>query len=260
MKWRVTPRVSLIGAGGVYGQPPDPADLSAVFGNPTLSPSSAQHLALGPSLRLTDSLRADATAFAKWMSDLAVRSPLATPKLAQALLPDGSGRSYGLQVLVRQERWHGLSGWVSYTISRSERTTAAGGWRLFASEEPHVLSVVANQRVGPWTFGARLRVASGLPRTLVVRAFFDAAENSVRPALRSAEARHGCRPSGGVDERVDRPPASWEAHTVDAYLEALNLTNHPRTARSTSTAPTTRSRGPCWRSAGRGRQRPRPDL
>jgi hypothetical protein len=224
LRWRVTPRVSLLGAAGVYSQPPDPADLSSVFGNPTLGSSTAQHVALGPSLRITESLRADVTGFAKWMSDLPIRSPPATPKLAQALLPDGAGRSYGIQVLVRQELWRGLFGWVSYTISRSERATPAGTWRLFDYDQPHILTAVASQRVGPWTFGARLRVASGLPRTPVVGAFYDATGDQHDP-LFGPQSSIRLPTFWQVDARVDRRFDIGRA-AVDAYVEALNLTNH----------------------------------
>ncbi len=224
LRWRVAPGLVLLGAAGVYSQPPDPGDLSSVFGNPTLGSSSAEHVALGESLRITDTLRADVTGFAKWMSDLAIRSPLATPKLAQALLPDGTGRSYGVQILVRQEPWHGAFGWVSYTISRSERTTPQGTWRLFDYDQPHLLTMVASQRLGAWTFGARLRVASGLPRTPVIGAFYDAAgdqydpllgpQNSIRlPTFWQLDAR--------VNRRFDVGRVA-----VDAYLEALNVTDH----------------------------------
>jgi hypothetical protein len=224
VQWRVTPRVSLLGAAGVYSQPSDPTDLSSVFGNPTLGTSTAQHVALGPSLRLTESLRADVTGFAKWMSNLAVRSPLPTPQLAEALLPDGSGRSYGLQILVRQSPSKGLSGWMSYTLSRSERTTPTGGWRLFDHDQPHILTLVASQRVGAWIFGTRLRVASGLPRTPVVGTFYDAASDQYDPLFGSQNSIR-LPTFWQLDVRVDRSLLVGRV-TVDAYLEALNLTDH----------------------------------
>ena len=224
IRWRVTPCVSLLGAAGIYSQPPDPADLSSVFGNPTLGPSTARHVSFGESLRISSSLRADVTAFSKWMSDLAVRSSLPTPTLAQALVPDGSGRSYGVQILVRQEAWHGLFGWVSYTLSRSERTTPAGAWRLFDYDQPHVLTLVASQQAGAWTLGARVRVASGLPRTPVVGAFYDATGDQYDP-LFGPQNSVRLPAFWQIDARVDRRGSIGRA-AFDAYLEVLNLTDH----------------------------------
>ena len=229
MRLRVTPRLSLIGAAGVYSQPPDPADLSAVFGNPTLGPASADHATLGESLVLSETLSAEVIGFAKWMSDLPVRDPSPSPKLAQALVQDGVGRSYGLQFLVRQRPWHGLFGWVSYTIARSERRDAAGApderWRLFDYDQPHVLVVVASQKLGAFTLGARLRVASGMPRTPVAGAFYDPKDDQYDPIFGPQNATR-LPAFWQVDARIDRDFALGRDLRLRVYLEGLNVTNH----------------------------------
>jgi hypothetical protein len=223
LKLRVGPRLSILGAAGVYSQPPDPADLSAVFGNPSLGPASAQHATLGESLRLTRTLSAEVLAFARWMQDLPVRSALPTPKLAQALVQDGIGRSYGLQLLLRQQPWHGLSGWIAYTISRSERRDRPdGAWRLFDYDQPHVLTLVANQALGPWTASARLRVASGLPRTPVTGAFFDAKDDQYDPLL-GPQSSVRLPTFWQLDARVDRRFALGRGAELRVYVEGLNL-------------------------------------
>ncbi len=113
---KVTSNWALIASAGLYSQPPAAADLSAVFGTPSLGPESAAEATLGETLRLTSRLTAEVLAFYKAMDSLAVRDPSPTPHLAQALLQDGVGRAYGIQWLVRQQPWHGFSGWIAYTI------------------------------------------------------------------------------------------------------------------------------------------------
>ena len=114
-------------------------------------------------------LSVEVAGFGKWMHDLAVRDPSPTPKLDEAVVQEGIGRAYGVQVLLRQQPWHGLFGWVAYTISRSERRDVPGAaWRLFDYDQPHVLTIVASKELGAWTIGARFRYATGLPRTPVV--------------------------------------------------------------------------------------------
>ncbi len=223
---RVTPRLSLLAAAGLYSQPSDPVDLSAVFGNPTLGPSSAEHVTFGESLRLTETLSAEVVGFLKEMDNLAVRNPSPTPRLAQALLQDGLGRSYGVQFLVRQRPWHGLFGWVSYTISRSERRDAPGlGWRLFDYDQPHLLAVVASQELGAWTFGARLRFATGLPRTPVVGAFFDPKDDAYDPIF-GAQNTIRLPAFWQVDARIDRTFVLGRDLRLRVYLEGLNVTGH----------------------------------
>ncbi|HEX4446102.1 MAG TPA: TonB-dependent receptor [Polyangiaceae bacterium] len=220
------PRLSVSAAAGVYSQPPDAADRSAVFGNPTLGPESADHATLGESLRVTDTLDVEAVGFAKWMTGLVVRNPALTPALAQALLQEGIGRAYGLQVLVRQRPWHGFYGWIAYTISRSERRDApAAEWRLFDDDQPHVLTVVATKELGAWSFSGRFRFASGLPRTPVAGALFDARDAVYQPLF--GEQNSIRLPTfWQLDARIDRGFALGGDASLHLYIEGLNLTNH----------------------------------
>jgi hypothetical protein len=224
LQLRINERLSLLGAAGLYSQPPDPADLSAVFGNPTLGPALGQHATVGEALRVTETLSAELIGFAKWMDDLPVRSPLPTPKLAQALVHNGVGRSYGVQFLLRQRPWRGLSGWVAYTISRSERRDEPGAtWRLFDYDQPHVLTVVASQVLGPWTLGARLRFATGLPRTPVTGAIYDAKDDQYDPTFGSQNSIR-LPDFWQIDARVDRTFVLGRGVALHIYIEGLNVT------------------------------------
>ena len=77
---------------------------------------------------------------------------------------------------MRRSLGDGFSGWLAYTLQRSERDDGDGtGWRLFDFDQTHVLSALASWELGRgFELGARLRVASGYPRTPVVGAYYDA--------------------------------------------------------------------------------------
>jgi TonB family protein len=197
-RWGITPRFAMTAAYGAYNQPPEPEELSAVFGTPDLGLSRATHVTVGESLRITQTLTADVVAFQKTMKDLVVRSRLTNPLLAQALTQNGEGRSYGVQFLLRQELWKGLFGWVSYAISKSERRFVDDeSWRAFDFDQPHVLSIVASQELGQWTFGVRFRYASGNPRTPVTGSTYDARADRFDPVF-------------GPQNTI-RIPAFWQA-------------------------------------------------
>jgi len=67
-----------------------------------------------------------------------------------------------------------LSGWLSYTLSRSERRqSSSAAYRLFDDDQTHTLSVVGMASYAGFSLGARLRVASGMPRTPIVGAYLD---------------------------------------------------------------------------------------
>jgi hypothetical protein len=167
----------------------------------------------------------EAGGFAKWMTELVVRSPAPTPTLAEALLQEGIGRAYGSQVLVRRP-WHGLFGWIAYTISRSERRDAPGAtWRLFDDDQPHVLTALATKELGPWSASARLRFATGLPRTPVTAAFFDARDDLYQPVF--GDQNSARLPAfWQLDARIDRGFELGGDARVHLYVEGLNVTNH----------------------------------
>ncbi len=140
--YAVSPRIIVTAAGGLYHQPVDPADLSAVFGSPSLVPGRAAHATLSLWSRLTEQTTLTADAFYRRLDRLAVRSPLATPALAAALISDGHGRSYGFDLLLRRDLVRGTQGWLTYTLSRSERWTADGPTRRLDFDQTHVLTAV----------------------------------------------------------------------------------------------------------------------
>lgn len=218
-------RVTLRAAAGLYRQRPAAEDLSAAFGTPALPASRGLHTVLGGTVRIWKALTLDATGFFTRAHDLAVRSPVESPLPSRALEPIGRGRAYGLQVLLRQELARGLSGWVAYTLMRSERKDRLdASVRLFDFDQTHVLTAVLAQRL-PWGLEAsgRFRYATGLPRTPVDGAYFDArrgryqpvfgAHNSIRiPAFVQLDLR--------ASKRFDIAKTALEI-----YLEVLNVWN-----------------------------------
>src|SRR5262249_54750404 len=167
-------RFALSAAAGIYHAPPAPEDLSAVFGTPELAASTARHLSIGQAVDVTDTTRLEVVEYDEELSRLPVRSRRPSPQIARAVVQDGEGRSYGLQATLRQQAWHGLSGWVAYTLSRSERRYVGDpAARLFDYDRTHVVSLVAAQEIFEWGLGAKLSYATGLPRTPVTGAYYD---------------------------------------------------------------------------------------
>jgi len=224
-RWNVTERLAITTAYGTYHQAPEPEDLSAVFGTPDLALSRATHVTAGESLRITSSLTADVAFFHKTMKDLVVRSRLENPLLARALTQNGEGRSYGVQLLLRQEMWHGFFGWVSYAITKSERRFEGDPrWRPFDFDQPHVLSVVASQDIGRFTFGARFRYATGNPRTPVVAASYDARSDRYDPVFGPHNTMR-IPAFWQIDLRVERVVPLGEAVRLVLFADVQNVTN-----------------------------------
>ena len=116
------------------------------------------------------------------------------------------GRSYGLEVLVRRRDAERLFGWVSYTLSRSERRTTST-WELFDYDRLHVLNLVAGLRLPRnWEVGGRAMLQSGSPLTTIFG----------RNLTRSAGQFR-------FDLRIDKR-AVWDKWLLDFYVDIINTT------------------------------------
>jgi hypothetical protein len=99
---------------------------------------------------------------------------IANDAIEQVVL-NGRARSYGLELLVRKNKGK-LTGWVSYTLSRSEQQTPGrtanetginnGDWYLAGYDKLHNLSVTGSYELNPkWSFSGIFTLQSGQPVT-----------------------------------------------------------------------------------------------
>ena len=224
--YRPHKRVTLSIAGGLYHQAPSPDELSAVFGNPSLGLSSAVHASIGVSIKVTPTLSVEAVGFFKYLWNLPSRNELPTPPLSQALTQDGVGRSYGGQLLVRQELFKGFFGWVTYSVSRSERRDHLDrAYRLFDYDQTHVLGVVASYDYKGWVAGVRFRYTSGVPRTPVIGAYYDSRGDQYQPIF---GAQNSIRIPDFVqlDVRAEKT-FNFRRLSLNVFADVQNVTNRP---------------------------------
>jgi hypothetical protein len=99
---------------------------------------------------------------------------IANNAIEQVIL-NGKARAYGLEVLLRKNTGK-LTGWVSYTLSRSEQQTPGrtpnetginnGDWYRTGYDKTHNLSITGSYtHTEKWTFGAIFALQSGQPVT-----------------------------------------------------------------------------------------------
>jgi outer membrane receptor protein involved in Fe transport len=99
---------------------------------------------------------------------------IANEALEQVIL-NGKLRSYGLEFLLRKNTGK-LTGWVSYTLSKSEQKTPGrtadeiginnGNWYKSAYDKLHNIAITTSYNWNEkWTFGANFTLQSGQPVT-----------------------------------------------------------------------------------------------
>ncbi len=219
---RLTSAAQLRIDAGRYHQARAASDASAVFGTPTLGLESAWHVTAGGQWRRAP-FALEAAGYARWLDDLVARDLAVTPPLAEALTQGGTGRVLGVQVTARVVGWRGLTGWLSYALSRSTRKDAASQVRrLFDHDQTHGLIAAGGWEHGPWTLGGRVRVSTGEPRTDVLGAYFDSRSGRFQP-IRGPHNGARLPTFFAADLRGERRFAI-AALRAAVYLEVQNLT------------------------------------
>jgi len=229
VRWSVVERLTLHAATGLYHQQPSAQDLSATFGNPTLSVSRAMHFVTGAAIQAAQKLTVEVTGFATFLSDLTMRNGQDSPRRAEALLASGEGRTLGLQALVRRDLSDHVFGWVAYTIMRSQRKNDADeSFRLFDYDQTHVLStVLVWSPLKGFEVGSRFRLASGFPRTRVITTYYDSRRDREQPVFGD---QNGTRIPlfMQLDLRVSQA-FKLGSSELSAYLEVQNVSNRDNT-------------------------------
>ncbi len=125
-------------------------------------------------------------------------------QLLDRLASPTTGRAYGIEAMIRRESKSGLFGWLSYSLSRSERYRD-GSWVPYDFDRTHLVNLVAGLRLPRnWDLGVRFQYQSGLPETTT-------------SGYNTARADGYSR----VDLRIDKR-AVWNKWMLDFYIDILN--------------------------------------
>jgi outer membrane receptor protein involved in Fe transport len=241
--WRFDPRtvvrfrlfegVKLKAATGLFSEPPLPFQLTRGAANPKLAPQRAWQNSVGAELQLPAALEIDTTLFYSAMYDIARSSgQLQQDENGNVARPffesDGRGRAYGWELMLRRRAEKGLFGWISYTLSRSERFLEGGDSVVFAFDQTHVLNLALSYAVSGWTFGARFTLATGRPVGDILdptgRTKFDADEDDFDPDSGGKTTR--LPTFHQLDVRIDRDFVLGRVRG-SVYLDVINVYNSP---------------------------------
>lgn len=219
-------------ATGLFAQPPLPFQLAREAANPSLKPNRSWQSSFGTELVLPLTLELDSTVFYSHMWQLTRPTPeVRVDENGETYRPfftdDGKGRAYGFELLLRRRVEEGLFGWLSYTLSRSERFLEGGETVVFAFDQTHVLNLAMSYETDGWTFGARFTLATGRPVQDILDlngddAVYDADEDDFDPDSRGRRIRLPTYHQ--LDVRVDR---AWKLGPIDGsvFIDIINVYN-----------------------------------
>jgi TonB family protein len=169
-RWDATPTLSWVAALGVAHQAsniPFPSP-GLQFSQLSRGLQSAFQYSAGAEVKLPADFTATGDVFLHDYTGLADYIETCPPGEATCTF---NGRSIGLELLVRRPLTKRFTGWLSYTLSRTERDAFySGSWmrRLSEFDRPHVVNLVLAADLGKrWRVGGRLLAYSGLPYSSV---------------------------------------------------------------------------------------------
>ncbi|KAB2816067.1 TonB-dependent receptor [Phaeocystidibacter marisrubri] len=156
---------------------PTPVDVWRPSGK-YIQPATADQIAIGYFKNLFDnSIKVSVEAYYKYFDNLVDYkdgADLIFQDNIETELLTGVGRAYGLELMIEKKSgW--LTGWISYTLARSERQVAGeirettinnGDWYKANFDKPHDFSLVANARLSDtWDIGLNFAYQTGRPVT-----------------------------------------------------------------------------------------------
>jgi TonB family protein len=220
------PKTTLRGAVGLYQQPPQPYQSIPPFGTPGLKEQRATHYDVGIKQDLTKQVNFTFDLWYKTLQYLVSQQATATTSSGLTYNNAGSGRIYGLELLLRYNPDQRFFGWVSYTLSRSERRESPSApIRLSAFDQTHILAIVSSYNLGRnWRAGITFRYVTGPLYTPNLGGVSDFDAGAYQPI--PSYPLYGSRLPAfyQLDVRFDKEwhYTDW---TLNVYLDVQNATN-----------------------------------
>jgi len=224
---RLGARLVVNGAAGLFSQMPSlPVGVPGfeAFDLRDLGLQRSAQVSLGPEATLGAGWTASVTGFYQQLRLSDVRSTFDSDLRRMDYLEMRPGRAYGVEVLIRRRAAERLSGWLAYTLSRSERAIE-GVFGPSDWDQRHILNLLAMYRLGGgYSVGARFHYHTGRPYP------------TVSPDGSSGTVYRRLPPFPELDLRADKRIV-FERWRLDVYVELGNATlNKEVTGYSTALA------------------------
>jgi hypothetical protein len=183
------------------------------FGLGTFGTQTSRQAALGIEQPFGENLDLDVTGFYQRMRLTDLASVFNYDPSDKSVLELRDGESYGVEVMLRRPQSQRFFGWLSYTLSWSERLVGPSEARAWSDwDQRHVLNLVTGLRLrGGYSLGARFHVNTGRPYPV-----FDD-DNPAPPDYIRLPTFYQ------LDLRGERRFV-FDKYTLDVYIETVNTT------------------------------------
>jgi hypothetical protein len=236
IRYKASDTLTLRSASGFYSMAPQPQEVASGYGNPSIQAPTAVHFTAGAEKDLRGNSANGWTLtgdfFYKHFFSLVIPSSQLITQPDGTLAPEnysnnGHGRAFGLETQARYN-YGPLSGWITYTLSRSTRWNPSTPEAVAGFDQTHNLAAVGSIELGRnWQLSGRFRYVTGDPYTPIVGGILDA-DNDIYVPSRGEFYSQRLEPFWQLDFRLDK---KWiyEKWILSLYLDIQNVTNHSNT-------------------------------
>lgn len=223
-RWHFLPKSVVKASVGLYHQPPQPFQSYRADDKPVeLLAEQSLSATVGFEQDIGPAIHAEVEGFYKDLTDLIVNNDSFSTLDDQYFSNEGIGRVYGLEVIIRHEPIGKFFGWVSYTLSKSERKDHPDeDWYVYDFDQTHNFVAVAGYKL-PWDFevSGRAQYTTGNPTTPYDLGVYDIDQDSYMGFQTSAYNSERLPPYWAVNFRIDKL-FTFKAWQLDLYLDVLN--------------------------------------
>ena len=221
---------AVTGGVGIYSDRPSILTTTGDWGNPNLKAPRVTHYGVGIERKWAKAFMDTSLQFFwKSMDRVIVPSEKFIQDEDGVWVPEhynnrGSGRSYGLELMVKFSYKKWIQGWLAYTLSKSERWIDGElAPYPFDYDQPHILTLIMRSELGKgWEIGLRFQFSSGNPYTGVIDSIFYADYDTYIPVYESRPTRRQ-DPYHQLDLRIDKKFKFKKRGWISLSLEVINL-------------------------------------
>ena len=179
---------------------------------------------LGFEHQLTQAISWDIDLFYREMTDLVVFNDTWTGFGEHPFVNEGRGRAYGLEIMARHAPANQFFGWISYTLSKSERQDSSDAdWYPFDFDQTHILTINGGYDL-PFDIGisAQVQYVTGNPTTPYDAGVYDVDGDFYNGFRIGAYNGERLPPYFQTSLRVDK---LWTFRTwqLETYVDLLNV-------------------------------------
>ncbi len=228
LRYKLPEGFTLKASAGMAHQEPPPFQVAKPFGDPTIPPIRATQTSLGLEWAGGEGWEVSLEGFFNYYQNFS--RPTGEVGVGDSgsidrpyWKSDVEGRAFGLEALIRKRLGGRFYGWISYTLSRSERLRPPKDWETYENDQTHILNLAVTVNLGAdWSLGTRFTLTSGNLYFPITGSRYDSDRDRYVPVY------SGDRERLPVYHRLDiRLDKRWRFDTwyLEAYLDIQNVYN-----------------------------------